>query len=428
MNDELPQSPGPDDALPRSGSVLVVDDNGVNRYLLAQSVTNLGHRATPAPNGRVALEMLDGEPFDLVLLDLMMPELDGYAVLERMKADSRWHEIPVIMVSGQEEFESVIRCIELGAEDYLPKPWDPVLLRARIGACLEKKRLRDEQRRKSEELQHALEQLRRTQDQLVMQEKLASLGTLTAGIAHEIKNPLNFVTNFAQLAVELVAELRQELNQMAGRLAAEAVETIEGLLTDLDQCTGKIDEHGKRADAIVRGMLMHSRDRTGDWQSSDINALVSQSVNLAYHSLRGQDPTFNVAIETNYDASVGMVRVIPQDLSRVFLNIVNNACYAAHERRKSAGPGFTPKIRVSTQVRGDRVEVRIHDNGGGVPDAIRDKIFNPFFTTKPAGCGTGLGLSISYDIVAGAHGGRLHLETEAGSHSEFIIDIPRRDP
>ena len=340
-----------------------------------------------------------------------------------MKADSRWREIPVIMVSGQEEFESIIRCIELGAEDYLLKPWDPVLLRARIGACLEKKRLRDEQRRKSEELERALGQLRRTQDQLVMQEKLASLGTLTAGIAHEIKNPLNFVTNFAQLAVDLVAELRKELTAKDGGLASEAVETVEGLLTDLEQCAGKIDEHGKRADAIVRGMLMHSRDRTGEWQPSDVNALVSQSVSLAYHSLRGQDPAFNIAIEAAYDASVGMVRVIPQDISRVFLNIVNKACYAAHERRKSAGPGFTPKIRVSTRARGELVEVRIHDNGGGVPEAIRDKIFNPFFTTRPAGFGTGLGLSISYDIVVGAA-----KEPAPGDGGRVVFGFHHRDP
>jgi signal transduction histidine kinase len=151
-------------------------------------------------------------------------------------------------------------------------------------------------------------------------------------------------------------------------------------------------------------------------------------VSLAYHALRGRDPSFNVAIETDYDPTVGLIRVVPQDLGRVFLNIVDNACYAAHERRKSAGPGFTPTIRVSTRALGDRVEVRIRDNGGGVPEAIRDQVFNPFFTTKPAGSGTGLGLSISFDIVVGAHGGGLRLETEEGSYSEFIIEVPGRDP
>jgi signal transduction histidine kinase len=423
--DGIPEANRSDNATPRPGSVLVVDDNGVNRYLLAQSVTNLGHHATVAPNGRVALDLLAGEPFDLVLLDLLMPEMDGYAVLERMKAEPRWREIPVIMVSGQDEIASVIRCIALGAEDYLPKPWDPILLRARIEACLEKKRLRDEQRKKSEELEQTLVQLRRTQDQLIMQEKLASLGTLTAGIAHEIKNPLNFVTNFAQLAVDLVADLRRELGGQRDRLAAEVVGEVDDLLCQLEQCAGKIDEHGKRADSIVRGMLMHSRNRPGERQPSDINALVAQSVSLAYHSLRGQDPAFNVAIEADYDPAIGMIGVIPQDLGRVFLNIAHNACYAAHEWRKSAGAAFAPRIRVTTRDRGDCVEVRIHDNGGGIPEHVRDKIFNPFFTTKPTGAGTGLGLSISYDIVVQSHGGCLRVETEQGSHSDFIIEIPK---
>jgi CheY-like chemotaxis protein len=348
------------------GMILVVDDSSVNRYMLAQHVASLGHRVATAGDGLEALTMLRETPFDLMLLDLMMPEMNGHEVLEEMKRDVQLREIPVIMVSGLDEFQSVVRCIEQGAEDYLPKPWDRVLLRARIGACLDKKRLRDDERRKTEELEHALKQLRVTQDQLVMNEKLASLGTLTAGIAHEIKNPLNFVTNFAQVAIEFVDDLRQQLETCREQLDPKAFDEITTTLTDLGQCAAKIDEHGQRADSIVRGMLMHSRNRSGERQACDLNALVIESVNLAYHALRGQDSTFNVAIETDCDRAIKTMNVIPQDLGRVFLNVANNACVAANEKRKTSPPGFSPLVRVQTRDVGTQVEVRIRDNGNGI--------------------------------------------------------------
>ena len=195
------------------GSILVADDNLNNRRMLAQLLNLLGHHATVAENGRQALELLRDQPFDLVLLDVLMPEMDGVAALRLIKADARLHEVPVIMVSGLDEVDSVVRCIEEGAEDYLTKPLDPIILAARINAWLEKKRLRDAERRRSEELEQALQQLKRAQDRLVAHEKLASLGALTAGIAHEIRNPLNFVTNFAQLAVELVGEVQEQIGE-----------------------------------------------------------------------------------------------------------------------------------------------------------------------------------------------------------------------
>jgi len=419
------ESPASPETRPEPGLVLVVDDSSVNRYMLAQHVASLGHRVTTAGDGLEALGLLESSPFDLVLLDLMMPEMNGHEVLERMKGDLRLREIPVIMISGLDEIQAVVLCIEQGAEDYLPKPWDRVLLQARMGACLDKKRLRDRERRKTEELERALEQLRTTQDQLVMHEKLASLGTLTAGIAHEIKNPLNFVTNFAQVAIDLVSDLREQFETDKRAPNHSKSEEVAELLDSLQECAEKIDEHGKRADSIVRGMLMHSRSRTGDRQECDLNALVGQSVNLAYHSLRGLDSTFNVAIETAYDPAAGRVTVIPQDLSRVFLNIVNNACFAAFETRKSRESNFAPTVRVQTRDLGRRVEVRIRDNGQGIPEAIRDKIFNPFFTTKPTGIGTGLGLSISYDIVVQGHQGEIRVESEAGKFAEFIVILPK---
>lgn len=277
---------------------------------------------------------------------------------------------------------------------------------------------------KSEDLEEALQQLKAAQDQLVVKEKLASLGTLTAGIAHEIKNPLNFVTNFAQLSTELVAELGTELALVKDQLGQEVGENLTDLLTTLDQNVARISEHGHRADRIVRDMLAHSRQPSGERQLTDLNALLAQYVGLAYHGMRAQDPSFNVTLETNYDATLPPVSVNPQDLSRVFLNLVNNACYAVHTRKKAQGDGFAPTIAIATCNLGAWVEIRIRDNGNGIPAAKRGQLFQPFFTTKPAGEGTGLGLSISYDIVVQGHQGKIRVETEEGRFAEFIISLP----
>ncbi len=278
---------------------------------------------------------------------------------------------------------------------------------------------------KNTALEHTLARLQATQQQLVVQEKLASLGALTAGIAHEIKNPLNFVNNFAELSIGLVDELRAELDKHRDQVAAADLEYLDEVLGDLQQNADKIREHGKRADGIVRAMLQHSRGASAERLPTDLNALLAEYVNLAYHGLRAQDPSFNVSIESAYDPAVGSVDVVPQDISRAFLNIVNNACYATNEKRKALGDHFSPTVRVQTKDLGDRVEIRIRDNGPGIPAAVRDKIFNPFFTTKPPGQGTGLGLSITHEIVVQQHKGELRVESEEGSHTECIIVLPR---
>jgi len=275
------------------------------------------------------------------------------------------------------------------------------------------------------ELQKSVTNLKETQTQLILSEKMASLGQLTAGIAHEIKNPLNFITNFAVLSQDLTKDLRQELAHERDRVDKKRALEIEGILNDLDQNVTKINEHGKRADSIVRGMLLHSRGKAGERQLTDLNALLAEYTNLAYHGMRAQDTSFNVKIETEFGPAVGKVNVVPQDLSRAFLNIVNNACYAANDKRKTAGNGFNPTVRVSARNLADSVEIRIRDNGNGIPLAIREKIFNPFFTTKPAGAGTGLGLSLSYDIVTQEHKGDIRIDTKEGEYTEFIILIPR---
>jgi signal transduction histidine kinase len=267
-------------------------------------------------------------------------------------------------------------------------------------------------------LNTTLNDLKSTQEKLVVQEKLASLGALTAGIAHEIKNPLNFINNFSDVSNELLDDLIAELKKGDKK---EISEIIESLKQNLE----KITNHGKRADSIVKGMLLHSRGTAGEKALTDINELLDQYAALAYHGLRAQDKDFNISFEKEYDKTIEKINVVPQDISRVFLNIINNACYAANDKKKRLGNGFSPLLKISTKNLGDKVEVHIKDNGMGIPDKIKSELFNPFFTTKPTGEGTGLGLSLSYDIVVKQHNGEIKVESKEGEGAEFIIIIPK---
>ena len=293
------------------------------------------------------------------------------------------------------------------------------------------------------QVEATLENLKKTQQQLVTQEKLASLGQLTAGIAHEIKNPLNFVNNFAALSVDLAKELREEVAKIEdGGLKiedggakiddrglrivdGERLASIKEILETLEQNAEKINHHGKRADGIVKSMMQHARGSSGQRELADINHLLDEAVNLTYHGMRANDASFNITIEKEYDSTIGKLKVVPQDLSRVFLNLINNACYAAHQKKKECLDGFSPTLSVSTKNLGNQIEIRIRDNGNGIPAEIPEKIFNPFFTTKPTGQGTGLGLSISYDIIVQEHRGEIKVETEEGKFTEFVVRLQR---
>ncbi len=276
-----------------------------------------------------------------------------------------------------------------------------------------------------EELNRTLENLKSTQDQLIAQEKLASLGQLTAGIAHEIKNPLNFVNNFSELSVGLVDELNEELDKIKKEITGVDFGDIHELLKMLQQNAEKIKEHGKRADSIVHSMLQHSRGKTGDKQLTEVNSMLDEDLNLVYHGLRAQDSTFNIKIEREYQKDLAKINVVPQDMSRVFLNILQNGCYEAHRKYYENHSDDPATIRVTTKDIGKFLEVRVRDNGNGIPQKIRENLFTPFFTTKPAGKGTGLGLSISYDIVVREHHGEIYFETEEGNFTEFIIKLPK---
>jgi PAS domain S-box-containing protein len=290
----------------------------------------------------------------------------------------------------------------------------------------ERKRSEAEIRAARDAAEAAYRDLKAAQANLIQAEKMASLGQLTAGIAHEIKNPLNFVNNFAGLSVELLDELKETaataITALGDEKRAEIDETIEMLTGNLD----KIAEHGRRADNIVKSMLEHSRGSTGERRSIDLNGLIEEALNLAYHGARAQDQSFNITLERDYAASIAPIELVPQDISRVCLNLFSNGFYAAAKRQQEGGNlKFQPTLKVTTRELGDVVEIRIRDNGIGIPPEIKDKLFQPFFTTKPTGEGTGLGLSISYDIVTQQHGGTIAVDSRVGEFTEFTVRLPR---
>ena len=277
---------------------------------------------------------------------------------------------------------------------------------------------------RTRELAKSLGDLRTAQDRLVQTQKLASLGQLTAGIAHEIKNPLNFVNNFSGVSVELIDELQETLkgasfDDKIRREIAELTDTLRGNL-------GKVVQHGKRADAIVKNMLLHSRESSGEHRRVNINALVEESLNLAYHGARAEKQGFTITLERSFDPAAGEVDVFPQEITRALLNLISNGFYAATKRKAEANGGdYEPTLAATTKNLGDSVEIRIRDNGTGILPEVREKLFNPFFTTKPAGEGTGLGLSISHDIIVKQHGGSIEVDTQPGEFTEFRIVLPR---
>jgi signal transduction histidine kinase len=286
-----------------------------------------------------------------------------------------------------------------------------------------KKERERSQRRELEQarvIEKAYTELKATQAQLIHSEKMASLGELTAGIAHEIQNPLNFVNNFSDVSVEMMEELTDEMKK-GNREEAEAI------ATDLKQNLEKIHHHGQRASGIVKGMLEHSRAGNGEKKPTDINVLADEYLRLAFHGLRAKDKTFQADFRMEPDENLPHINVVPQDLGRVVLNLINNAFYAVTERKKTADDAYKPAVVVSTAMRDGRVEIRVKDNGNGIPREVKEKIFQPFFTTKPTGLGTGLGLSLSFDIITKGHGGELIVETEEGKGTTFIIQLPGKN-
>jgi signal transduction histidine kinase len=290
--------------------------------------------------------------------------------------------------------------------------------------AIENVRLFESVEARTRELAASLEDLRATQDRLVQTQKLASLGQLTAGIAHEIKNPLNFVNNFSGLSGEMIEELREALADvnLTEKKRSEITELMDTLRGNFD----KVVQHGKRADAIVKNMLLHSREGSGEHRLVDINAIVEESLNLAWHGARAEKQGFDITLKRSFDPTAGEADLFPQDITRALLNLISNGFYAATQRKVEAnGVDYRPTLAASTKSLGDRVEIRIRDNGTGIPPEVKEKMFNPFFTTKPAGEGTGLGLSISHDIIVKQHGGSIEVDTQPGEFTEIRVILPR---
>ncbi|UOQ67745.1 sensor histidine kinase [Hymenobacter volaticus] len=273
-----------------------------------------------------------------------------------------------------------------------------------------------------DDLDQALTELQATQAQLVQHEKLASLGQLTAGVAHEMQNPLNFITNFSDLSVELVNELQEELAKE--ELSVEGRTTINQLLKELTQGQVSISQHGRRADRIVKRMLEHSRASSGQAQETDLNSLVNECLRLAHHGWLAVNKDFSATLTTHFTPHLPTLRVVPQDLSRVLINLLTNAFYAVAEKRRLLGESFQPEVSIRTEQTEKSVLIRVRDNGNGIPSTVRGRIFEPFFTTKPTGEGTGLGLSLSYDIITKGHRGTLSVESQEGQYTEFTICLP----
>jgi len=324
-------------------------------------------------------------------------------IMEQEHLASRNRQNIIILLSGL----LIILIVAIGL-------WRKNIYKQKSYALLQKQKQEiDFQKTKVE---NALSDLKSTQAQLIQSEKMASLGELTAGIAHEIQNPLNFVNNFSEVNKELIEELKSQKSKLK-------TEEQDEILNDIDVNLEKILHHGKRADAIVKGMLQHSRVSTGKKELTDINALCDEYLRLSYYGMRAKEKDFNVKLETSFDATIGKINVVPQDIGRVLLNLINNGFYAVDERKKQGPENFEPKVSLSTKKINNKIQIHVKDNGNGIPQKVLDKIFQPFFTTKPTGVGTGLGLSLSYDIIK-AHGGEIKVETKEGEGSEFVIQLP----
>ena len=379
------------------------------------------HPLRPGPGtiaGRAAFERRTIHSHDVL-------QEPSYELMEAVK-EQGYRSVLAVPMLREGDLRGVIAILKTNVEPFTTKQIELIETFAdQAMIAIENVRLFENVEARTRELTKSLEDLRTAQDRLVQTEKLASLGQLTAGIAHEIKNPLNFVNNFSGVSVELVDELRQALASanLDNKLRAEITEIADMLQSNLD----KVVQHGKRADAIVRNMLLHSRQGSGERRLIDVNALVEESFNLAYHGARAEKKNFDVMVEQSLDPAAGKADLFPQEITRVLLNLISNGVYATAKKAQANDESYKPTLIASTKSLGDRIEIKIRDNGTGISPEIKDKMFNPFFTTKPAGEGTGLGLSISHDIVVKQHGGSIEVETQSGEFTEITIVLPRAE-
>ena len=404
--------------------ILIVDDNPNNLRVLSTVLAEQGYDVRIATNGQMALESVQSQPPDLIFLDIKMPDMDGYDVCRWLKQKETTRDVPVIFISALDDVLDKVKAFNVGCADYVTKPFqqEEVLARARVHLRL--RQATQTLERQNEDLQQTLQQLKAAQAQIIANEKLASLGMLTAGIAHEICNPLNFVNNYAKVSVKLTETVFSDIERHSTPLSAATVDAVKALLNDIRGNLAAIHQHGQRAESIIRNMMQHARTGRIPYQLTNLNGVLAHAIQLVYHSIRAKNPDFNLKINADYDDVMGQLELAASDINRAFINIIENACYALQAKQVQTDETFTPTLWVKTSRRNSSVEIQIRDNGLGIEPEIQEKIFQPFFTTKPVGEGTGLGLSITHDIIVGQHQGTLSLATEPGNYTEFIITLP----
>ncbi len=421
-------------------TILIVDDHPINLKLAISVLEKYNFNILISLNGHNCLKQATENNPDIILLDVLMPGIDGFETCKRLKANPKTRDIPVIFMTALSDTKDKITGFEVGAVDYVTKPIkiDEVLARVKVHIQLRKltKKLNTknvllqaeiQQRIIAEgKLKQTLQKLQVAQKEIIAKEKLAYLGTLTSGIAHELYNPLNFVQNFAQLSSELLDELMEDLTLETNEIKAEKFDNFTEIINELKHNTDGIYQHSKRAERIIKMMVKHARIYNSQLQSNNLNKIIKESLQFAGHTL-WEEQDFLIKINTNYDESIGEVVVSSSDLIQAFINMLDNSYYALKtklEQQESNNQDFTPTLSVQTCNLGEKVQIRIYDNGIGIDSKIRDKIFDPFLTTKAPGEGIGLGLSLSHEIIVEQHHGSIQVETKLGEYSEFIIEIP----
>ena len=406
--------------------ILIVDDKPTNLKVLAATLTGAGFDIAVATNGKMALQQVAEDPPELILLDILMPEMDGFETCRQLKVSSTTEEIPVIFMTALSDTVDKVKGLSLGAVDYITKPFETEEVLARVNTHLQLRSLTKNLEERNQQLSEVLKRLQSTQEKMIAQERLATIGTLTAGIVHELRNPLNFVKNYAEGSIELINDLVTEIQAKSPGLASEATDTMSELVSELRENASDISRHAQRAEYVIKDMLAQASSDNNQPQLTEINSLLDQAVKISYKSQRAQGLSSEIKINTNYDETNGKLMVVRSQLSRAFINLVDNACYALQMKQQSPqiGEVFNPQIWIKTQNLGNSVTITIRDNGIGIPPAIQGQIFKPFFSTKPTNQGTGLGLSLTREIIVAKHNGTLSIKSEAGAYTEFIIEIP----
>lgn len=416
------------DSAPPESYILIVDDTPDHLKILAITLTRAGLKSVVASNGETALRQAIHYPPELILLDVLMPVMDGFEVCEQLKQNPATQDIPVLFMTALSDPIDKVKGFNLGAVDYITKPFNVSEVIARIQLHLNLRSLNRTLEEKNKQLSSTLQQLQAAQAQMLNQEKLAVVGTLTAGVSHELRNPLNYINNYAEGSIELIDELIDELRPALDQITPERFSTVQDLLAELRENAIATRQHGRRAETVIQQLLAQVRSNRAVFEPTDLNALLDQAVRLAYKSRCASADGFNTIIETSYDEAIGCPWVIRADLSRALINLVDNACFALREKQLQSTPAFRPTLWIKTQRLNDQIEVRIRDNGIGMSPEVQSQIFTHFFTTKPVGEGTGLGLALTYDIIVKQHHGTLEVSSKAGAYSEFVLTLPGEQP